>query len=175
MQVTQVIRKKYKYAWSMQLTSRSSDWFKIESFAAYSWIRFLSSRVGQILRSSAWSYLRLIFCMLFSSHCNRLLKSQKEFKHWHLQFFKLSWDKNESLVLILVSWEGGNLLLSSTVSVWVHLVHRHKILKRLHLDGKNDLDRPSIRKTSNRNGLMKRSSKAVLSKNSKTGMPRQNE
>lgn len=31
---------------------------------------------------------RLIFCVLFSSHYNRLLKSREKFKQWHLQFFE---------------------------------------------------------------------------------------
>ena len=68
-------------------------------------------------------YAWLIFCVLASSHYNRLLKSREKFKQWHLQFFKLSRDetlisRDETLVSrdeILVSREGGNLLLSGTV------------------------------------------------------------
>ena len=37
-------------------------------------------------------YAWLIFCVLASSHYNRLLKSREKFKQWHLQFFKLSRD-----------------------------------------------------------------------------------
>ena len=48
-------------------------------------------------------YAWLIFCVLASSHYNRLLKSREKFKQWHLQFFKLSRDetlvsRDESLV-----------------------------------------------------------------------------
>ena len=83
----------------------------------------------QTLHSSERSYVWLIFCVLFSSHYKTLFKSPKKFKQWHFQFFEALARRDSHIARresriarrdlvsreeILVSQEGGNLLLSGT-------------------------------------------------------------